>query len=115
MFLEVSIKPKDFPVILQPWGLYSGNVVILWGSSVLEEGELSDAFGEFVNEVLIDILLGILFFLLYTAVNKIELLSLVEALLIRITEDVAWEERNLFGKVFLHSKFIFIYKLYFVN
>jgi hypothetical protein len=106
VFLEVTIKSEDFSVILQPWWLDSGNVIIFWGSSVLKEGKLSDAFGEFINEVFIDFLLDVLSFLLHASVNKIELLSFVVVLFIRVTEDMTWEEWNLFGKVLLHQYFI---------
>ena len=106
VFLEVTIKSEDFSVILQPWWLDSGNVIIFWGFSVLKEGKLSDAFGEFINEVFIDFLLDVLSFLLHASVNKIELLSFVVVLFIRVTEDMTWEEWNLFGKVLLHQYFI---------
>ena len=70
---------------------------------------MGDAFGKFVDEVFINFLLDILSLLLYTAINKIELLSLVEILFIGITEDVAWKERYLLGEVLLHTIFYFIY------
>lgn len=114
MFLKVCIKPQNFPVVLEPWRLDSWNVIVLWSPSVLEKSELRDTFSEFVNQVFINFLLNVLFFLLYTSINKVELLSLVEALFIRIAENVARKERNLLGNIFLHSLY-FIYKLYFVN
>ncbi len=106
MFLEVAIKSEDFSVVLQPRGLDPGNVIVFRGFSVLEEGKLGDAFGEFINEVYVDFLLGVLSFLLYASVNKIELLSFVVVLFIRVAEDVAGEERDLFGEVLLHQYFI---------
>jgi hypothetical protein len=103
MFLEVTIKPQHFPVVLQPWWLYSGNVIVLWTFSVLEEGQLGDALGQLVNKVLVDFLLHVLSLFLYTPVHKIKLLSLVETLFIRVTEHVTWKKWYLFGKVLLHT------------
>lgn len=102
MLLEICVKSEHFSVIFQPWGLDSGDVIVLRGSAVLEEGQLTQALSQLVDEILINFLFQILFLLLNTPVHKIELLGLVEILLIRITEDVTRKERYLFWNIFLH-------------
>ena len=102
MLLEICVKSEHFSVIFQPWGLDSGDVIVLRGSAVLEEGQLTQALSQLVDEILINFLFQILFLLLNTAVHEIELLGLVEILLIRITEDVTRKERYLFWNIFLH-------------
>lgn len=102
MLLEICVKSEHFSVVFQPWGLDSGDVIVLRSFTVLEEGQLAEALGQFVDEVLINFLFQILFFLLNASVHKIELLGLVEVLLIRITEDVTRKEWDLFWNIFLH-------------
>ena len=88
MLLEISIEPENLPIVLEPWRLNSGNVVIFGCLSLPQEGQLTHAFGHLINQVHVDLLFDILLFLLNTSSNKVELLSLVIALLIRVTEYV---------------------------
>ena len=107
MLLEVCIKSKHLPIVLDPWWLNPWNGVVLWSWSVLHEGHGVDAFGHFVDQIGVDGLSHILpFFLLTVSVIR-ELLSLVEGLLIRVAEDVAREERNLLRNVGPHDECLF--------
>ena len=42
MFLEVPVESEYFPIIFEPWGLYSGDVVILGSFSGLLKGEVGE-------------------------------------------------------------------------
>ena len=109
MLLEVGIIPEDLPVVFEPGGLHAGDVVVFGGFSSFHEGEVIDGGAHLVEQVLVDILFEVLPFLLYRAVDEIELLGLVEVLLIGVVEDVPGQEGNLLGDVGLHLlSYIFI-------
>lgn len=59
MLLEECIESQDFPVVLEPWGLDTGDVVVFGLFAILHEGEIGDTFGEFVDKVFIDLLFNI--------------------------------------------------------
>jgi len=102
MLLKICIKSENLSVILEPWGLHSWNIIILWSFSFFQESQLGDTFGELVDEILINFFFGILFFLLIRAINEIELLRFVEVLFIWIVKDMSWKERDLLWYVCLH-------------
>lgn len=103
MFLEVSVEPKYFSIIFQPWGLYSGDVVVLWCFSGLLEGEVGEGLGHLVDEILVDLFFNVLFFFLLWSVDEVELLSFVIVLFIGVIEDMTGQKGDLFGKVGLHE------------
>lgn len=59
MLLEECIESQDFPIILEPRRLYTGDVVVFGLFAILHEGEIGDTFGEFIDKVFIDLLFNI--------------------------------------------------------
>ena len=108
MLLKICIKSEHFSIIFKPWRLHSRNIIIFRFLPVLKEGQLSEAFCHFVNEVSINLLFHKLSFLLVAPIYTIELLSLMEVLLIRITKNMTRQKRNLLWNVSLHINLDFI-------
>jgi hypothetical protein len=102
MLLEVRIESQNFPIVLEPRWLYPGYVIIFWCISLFLEGGVVETFGQLIDEVFVDGLFMELSLLLLGSIYEIELLCLVEALLVRIVEDVTREEGDLFRNVCLH-------------
>ena len=61
------------------------------------EAEIVESFGQFVDQIEIDILGNVLSFFLLTVVRVYKLLCFVEVLLVGVIEDVTGKDRYLLG------------------
>ena len=104
MLLEICIESENFSIVFDPGRLNPGDRVILRSSPFILEAHVIDALGKFVDEIDIDILGHILSLFLLTVIRKHKLLCFVIVLLVRIVEDVPWEEGHLLWYVGLHWK-----------
>lgn len=102
VLLEVGIEPQHFAVILDPGRLHPRDGLVLRLLPFLLKAQIGDAFGQLVNEIHIDFLAHILPLLLLAIIGVHELLSLVEVLLVRVVENVAWQEGHLLRQIRLH-------------
>jgi hypothetical protein len=107
MLLEVGIESQHFSIVFKPRRLYSWNVVVLRWTSLFLVGEVVEGFGHLIDEVLIDLLFIVLSLLLLGAIDEIELLGFMIVLLIRIMEDMTWQEGDFLWNVCLHPEVIF--------
>ena len=89
MFLEVSIESQHFAVILKPWGLNAGNVIVIGCLSWSLEGEGVEGLCHLIKQMHIYFFFRVLALLLLAMVGVGELLCFVEVGFVRVLEDMS--------------------------
>ena len=88
MFLEIGIESQNFSLVFYPRGLNSRDRFVFRLFSFFLEAKIAQSFGQFINQMDINILGYVLPLFLLTMIGINKLLSFVEILFIGIVENM---------------------------